>query len=276
MKIIISCLTLILATTIAFADEPGCTEAGCHQALLERENIHPVIDDGCASCHEGGENHPDAIGREFVLNESMPGLCLQCHEIPLDLVRTHQPVRDGKCTQCHSPHASDYSSLLISSQPGLCVNCHSGSKDKIDFRKKLSAKNEIHPPIEDGCTSCHNPHGSEFNKLLADAYPDGHYFDGSSESVNICFGCHDSAIMEQEDASTGFRDGETNLHSLHLAGDKGRSCGNCHDVHASPLTHFIAEKVKFGDWQMPLTFVENENGGSCTPGCHTKLVYNRE
>ena len=74
---------------------------------------------------------------------------------------------------------------------------------------------------------------------------------------------------------TNFRNGEKNLHYLHINGIKGRSCILCHDVHASNNEHLIADKVPFESWWMNLNYKTLENGGSCQPGCHKEKKYTR-
>jgi hypothetical protein len=49
----------------------------------------------------------------------------------------------------------------------------------------------------------------------------------------------------------------------------------CHAIHASRLPKLMAEKVSFGDWEMPVNFIITDQGGQCTPGCHAKATYDR-
>ena len=37
----------------------------------------------------------------------------------------------------------------------------------------------------------------------------------------------------------------------------------------------MADKVSFGDWEMPVNFIPTNNGGQCTPGCHAQVTYDR-
>ncbi len=95
----------------------------------------------------------------------------------------------------------------------------------------------------------------------------------------LCFTCHDRDLLRYPDTSfaTGFRDGERNLHFLHVNNaQKGRSCALCHELHGGTNDVLIAESVTFGSWQLPLKFVKSDNGGSCAPGCHRPAVYDRK
>ena len=83
--------------------------------------------------------------------------------------------------------------------------------------------------------------------------------------------------VERTRTLTKFRDGNQNLHFLHVNKDKrGRTCRACHDLHASPEPLHIRERVQFGNWLMPIHFEKNETGGSCHPGCHAIEKYDRD
>lgn len=84
-------------------------------------------------------------------------------------------------------------------------------------------------------------------------------------------------MSKRSRTATGFRDGDRNLHYLHVNRQKkGRSCRACHDMHASTQPFQLRERVKFGRWLMPLNFKKTETGGSCSTGCHKLRVYDRE
>jgi predicted CXXCH cytochrome family protein len=96
---------------------------------------------------------------------------------------------------------------------------------------------------------------------------------------SLCFDCHDRDLLRYADTSfaTNFRDGERNLHFLHVNDpQKGRSCTLCHAIHGADNPTLIAASVPFGQWQLPLKFVKTATGGSCSPGCHKPYAYDRE
>ena len=104
------------------------------------------------------------------------------------------------------------------------------------------------------------------------------YTSFDKSKYELCFRCHESTLVTEERTRTltGFRDGERNLHFVHV--DKvprGRTCGLCHQMHASKLPKQIAVTVRFGDWDLPIGFNKTENGGSCSPGCHSPKNYER-
>ena len=75
---------------------------------------------------------------------------------------------------------------------------------------------------------------------------------------------------------TGFRDGDQNLHFLHVnRTEKGRTCRACHEAHSSTVPKHLRETVPFGDWQMPVGYTQTADGGRCAPGCHLPKTYSR-
>ena len=80
------------------------------------------------------------------------------------------------------------------------------------------------------------------------------------------------------DRQDGFRDGDLNLHWVHVNREKGRTCRACHEVHASSNPFHIRDSVPFGrdKWELPINYEINDTGGSCAPGCHSAQIYSRE
>jgi predicted CXXCH cytochrome family protein len=76
---------------------------------------------------------------------------------------------------------------------------------------------------------------------------------------------------------TRFRDGESNLHYVHVNQEKGRTCRACHEVHASKRPFHVRESVPFGSkgWLLEINFEALPDGGRCAPGCHEAKSYAR-
>ncbi len=262
----------------------------CHDQIQEQfqefSNLHAPVEDDCFGCHLP-HNAPAA----FLLFDEDPQLCYNCHDgVESDLAQksfVHTPLKNEvKCLECHSPHGSQHAALLVAEQPQVCYDCHSKTKKTNDefktkkesIQSKLSNKKNVHSPAADGeCGSCHNPHASDTYSQLSLPFPEKNYADGRVESFALCFECHDSDLLEKpaSTSATNFRNGEQNLHYLHINKEKGRSCKTCHDLHASDNQFLIANKVLFGKWEMPINFHRNDSGGSCLPGCHEKQIYER-
>ena len=65
-------------------------------------------------------------------------------------------------------------------------------------------------------------------------FPAGEYAAYSDKEYALCFTCHKRDLLQFPDTSfaTDFRDGERNLHYLHVnKSEKGRSCRMCHNIH---------------------------------------------
>ena len=262
---------------------------GCHEELKElidtAEHVHDPADDDCIDCHD-----PHSGPFPNMLRADGRKLCLECHEEIVNLAETspvdHHPTTSGdECLSCHSPHASNHAPILRKPERDLCLECHdqrmeSGDDMLIDMASHLNDNKVWHKPVsEDGCSGCHRPHGSKNFRLLKKPFPSSFYSKFSIADYGLCFSCHEKemATVETSKTVTRFRDGNRNLHFLHVNKERrGRSCRACHAVHASRQPLHISERVPFGRWQMPINFKKSEEGGSCAPGCHKRARYSRD
>jgi len=268
------------------SEEHKCID--CHSDLIESKIIHGPASQSCENCHHVDiKEHTENGARGLNLVKEVPDLCYTCHgdfKKDLDaLPILHLAIKnENSCSACHSPHSSDDKKLLVSEQKKLCLSCHNkdvtatGEK-AVNIKMLLANSKVIHPPVEKGCVFCHQPHASSNNYLLISAFPKGNYAPAVRDTFALCWECHDSDLLElaKTDAATNFRDGERNLHFVHMNGKKSRSCVMCHNVHASANKHLIEDKVQFGGWALPIKYIPNDNGGSCFPGCHGEKTYTR-
>jgi len=254
----------------------------CHDGISDDKKAkyqHAPFDD-CSNCHN---SHSSKYN--FLLTSSREEICFTCHDDIAsnmkDAKYVHDIVTDEKgCNNCHSPHASNYTKLLVKENNDLCFSCHNEEiktekKTIENIGNKIKADKFIHAPVESGCNECHDPHTSSYISLLKDMYPEKDYAEAKSENFQLCFNCHDPEIINENSEATNFRNGEQNLHFVHINGPKGRKCSICHDVHASNNDHLVKDRTKFGTWDMPLNYIRKEDGGSCRTGCHTELSYSR-
>jgi len=262
--------------------QPECTE--CHEQLVKREYMHYPVDDDCSNCHEStGASHPMGDSAGFRLMDQVPALCYYCHEERGESAFTHLPVEEGECLGCHDIHGSSKPSLLRSPDPGLCLSCHNrdirdDSSNTINISRLVTGKMIAHTAISGGgCMTCHQAHGSGFREILVDQFPSENYLPAKTENFALCFLCHNTGLLDEEEtgSETNFRDGRKNLHWLHMNGERGRNCRMCHNIHGSPQPFLVEETVGFGNWEMRLNFIPTQQGGSCLPGCHGKLMYLR-
>ena len=154
---------------------------GCHEDKLAAfdRTPHAGMTDGCVTCHKGGEDHlkgrmdgKDTPGPKLTAMAAADAnaVCQTCHE------KSHNPAwlgsaharRGVRCTDCHSVHEpkSPQHQLKTASDPETCYACHPAIRAQ-ELRTS-------HHPVREGlmsCTSCHNPHGSNHDKLLVSQQP---------------------------------------------------------------------------------------------------------
>jgi DmsE family decaheme c-type cytochrome len=137
---------------------------------------------------------------------------------------SHHPVREGKmgCASCHNPHDGAQPKMLkADSVNELCYTCHAEKRGPFLFE---------HAPVREDCTSCHEPHGTNHKRLLAQKLP------------NLCWNCHltgsghfgsgDNLSTElgARVAPAGAPSGYPTVNSRFVE----KSCKNCHvNLHGS-------------------------------------------
>jgi len=262
---------------------------GCHVDMAEQlaasNDVHPPVASDCTLCHD-----PHSGPEPRMVASKGRRLCEACHDTVTNAADQaavkHAPVEapDG-CPRCHQPHASNAAPLLKQAEMDLCLSCHNRplpdtSPELANMKALLASNRNWHGPITEGsCVGCHEVHGSQHFRLLAEPYPARFYSPFATENYALCFECHEaSAVTEQYTTSlTGFRDGDLNLHYVHVRKEhRGRTCRACHEVHASSQPLHIRDSVPYGSWSLPIGFQRDEKGGSCSPGCHEPLPYQRD
>jgi predicted CXXCH cytochrome family protein len=189
-----SCSTL-QRTVFAPPEIPGAHYAGnkacvdCHADILRRFPGSPHArvyfqttatgdQTGCESCHGPGSKHIESGEHKFIINPGKdPVSCFQCHlEVRAEFnLPQHHPVIEGKmnCVQCHDPHGDDIfkpaGGLAMARLNESCAQCHREQTRPVVFE---------HEAMREGCTTCHNPHGSINRKMLIDS------------DSNLCLRCH--------------------------------------------------------------------------------------
>jgi predicted CXXCH cytochrome family protein len=245
---------------------------------------HRALATGCTDCHS-----PHTSDQRFELKSPVPSLCSQCHEKTFRGQEAaevkHSPFTESpSCLNCHNPHLSQNDHLLNSDDMNTCLSCHDepikvGQYELARIGQMLLANPMHHGPIQSKeCSECHKPHGSSNFRLLTDEYPKESYTPFLESKYQLCFRCHEPTLAEEErtTTATGFRNGDRNLHFVHVNQvPTGRNCRLCHEVHASSLPKHMRISAPFGTWELPIGFNETEDGGSCSPGCHAMKKYER-
>jgi len=237
LSLLNSCSTFT-GTIVVPPDIPGATFAGnracydCHtnitrifpsspHARIHIEAAKMAGQAGCESCHGPGSKHIAAGGGrgKFIVNPGRdPAACFQCHlqvhaefELP-----QHHDVLQGhmNCAQCHDPHGADIfkpaGGLAMARLNESCAQCHREQTRPFVFE---------HEALREGCTVCHNPHGSINRKMLLES------------DANLCLKCHAQV------QGPGVAQGEIYIgHAPHTAYLRQGTCwsAGCHTaVHGS-------------------------------------------
>ncbi len=261
---------------VCHSDVPGQVAAAI--------DIHdPVKQNNCTGCHSphGGET-------KNLVPADEKAFCRGCHAGVFDRMSNLEfphgaMMTDASCANCHEPHTSSYSRLLAGPVEDLCLKCHNKPIEAPKGRTLSNIAQQMkdlpypHGPVTlKNCVACHRAHGSNFQSLLNKNLSDKFYA-SSEEGANVfCFDCHDERLVnEKQTLRTGFRNGEKNLHAVHVLGSKGRTCRACHHEHGTGQPRLIRINVKYGQWDMPLKFGLSATGGNCQTPCHSAYRYDR-
>jgi len=191
--LLISCVTVdraVLAPpSIAGAELVGNKECiQCHEEQVNHfgASTHAKLaikdakgnDASCEACHGPGSLHVKVGGsKATIINpRKSPETCFQCHldkRGEFSLPNTH-PVLSGKvsCVDCHNVHEGDAvkgTGTALESQNETCTKCHTAQKGPFVYE---------HGAMKEGCTACHNPHGSVNARMLV------------ARDANLCLRCH--------------------------------------------------------------------------------------
>jgi predicted CXXCH cytochrome family protein len=262
----------------------------CHGDMIGRlaeATYRHTPTSNCSGCHDAHTS-----SHAYLLEQTVRDNCASCHrfvdEQARDAAVQHEAVTDEKsCANCHDPHGSSHPALLDQREEQLCLACHNQTLKTPDGRRieniqPMLQRAFLHGPVRDGdCGACHNVHGAPYTDLLTERFPETFYTAFDLQKYELCFSCHEADLVmhERTRGLTGFRDGDLNLHYVHVhRDDRGRTCRTCHAVHGSDLPRHMAEAVPFqgSDWMMPIAFEKTDTGGRCAPGCHEPMRYNRD
>ena len=179
---------------------PGATYVGmetceaCHEKEVKEFQLstHSRISipgkdlavQGCELCHGPGSLHVDlddklkesSRDKKIINPRKDPSVCFTCH---MDkkaefMLPHHHPVLEGKmsCADCHNAHGPEvrpWSSTTLEDVNEACFKCHKDQRGPFVFE---------HEALREGCTTCHQVHGSISDKMLV------------ARDSNLCLRCH--------------------------------------------------------------------------------------
>ena len=128
-----------------------------HSRIQWEGSTHDFNEVGCASCHDVHRGHDRVLAER-----EQAEVCYECHLHQRGQFEqfSHHPVREGQmvCSDCHSPHATSGSELLVkASMREGCTECHAEKRGPFLWE---------HAPAAEDCGLCHRPHGSGQPALL--------------------------------------------------------------------------------------------------------------
>ncbi len=124
---------------------------------------------------------------------------------------SHAPFDVGECMLCHvGGDTKNPGPIRTASANEICLACHE------EIKRRMTTAAQTHAAAQENCVDCHNPHNSEFPKLLIKPPP------------ALCFDCHRD--IEKVATQSPVKHGA-------LADE--RSCLNCHDPHAADVEHLL-------------------------------------
>ncbi|WP_456382451.1 cytochrome c3 family protein [Persephonella sp.] len=183
----------------------------------------------CAICHQVDE-HGKVIkkGKKYPLTKGrVDELCYSCHKERYVKKYDHKPVKKGECLKCHDPHQSDTPKLLTAKTvPLLCVKCHGPQEaKKLKIKKVVDINVKYkHKPVDKNCLECHDPHTSDYKKLL---------ITGLDWKMDFCLDCHskvkDPKVRKKIDLTNWIKTVKVKHDAVY---DKDE-CANCHNIHGS-------------------------------------------
>ncbi len=190
------------------ASSDGCLT--CHgrreNHFSARQGIHRLGEIGCIDCH-----NPHSAA-DAMLRAEGAALCSECHQAVtarFTMPRSHPMADNGPgCVSCHNPHDGRRSHpSRIATE--VCGRCH--------FEKTGPFLYGHDTTLVDGCSTCHEVHGSTGRHLLVE-----------ETQVNLCYSCHGAGVTPGWHSARRFL---------------GEKCTACHTaIHGSNTSQYFLEE----------------------------------
>ncbi|MCK5125518.1 MAG: cytochrome c3 family protein [candidate division Zixibacteria bacterium] len=190
--------------------------SNCHKPHVGMDNygfdVHSELELNCSNCHKVHGGHSG------LLLSKKAEFCLKCHEEMKNPFsrRSMHPVNQQTitCLSCHSMTKRKDMSTGFEFER-VCQDCHPQQAGPFPFEHEAANAYAVEG---NGCLSCHDPHGSENDKLL------------KQSGEELCSSCHMTPP------------GHLNLPALHGPIRDIENCVACHSaVHGSFTSHKLLD-----------------------------------
>ncbi len=180
----------------------------CHRNIARQFNMpvkmKPFSEGRCPKCHNP---HASNFRKLWQAGPDAEDLCFKCHDgsgskydVKQFKKKKHQmkPYKEGKCLDCHRPHAS-IAPWLWKIKPEyverfqkegsfwFCLQCHTNYQKTYPFimhSQVINMDSPFQPRAGKGmCINCHVPHGSDNFGLVY------------KEIISLCTTCHKSGVF---------------------------------------------------------------------------------
>jgi DmsE family decaheme c-type cytochrome len=138
----------------------------CHSLAFEADGLqHQHLRSGlrCTECHAV---HGTGIERAL-LRQPPTATCTACHASVAAEMRqvSHHPILDGRldCATCHVRSIEATGARAPRGVNGQCLTCHAEHDVLVRFEHVPASEVALEG---EGCTTCHDPHGSPHERLL--------------------------------------------------------------------------------------------------------------
>lgn len=143
-----------------------------------------------------------------------------------------------------------------------------------DYPEGLGSRQVVFQILAGSTVDARVDHVDSFARLPAE-----YFMPYRTEKYSACFECHSAelSLTESTREVTEFRNGDHNLHFLHVNKEKGRSCKSCHTTETEARQEkLMRDWVPFGKThKLPVKFTKTATGGGCVVGCHKPKDYDR-
>lgn len=161
-------------------------------------SAHAKASMDCTSCHSVHKKTKHALLKGHPMKT-----CYSCHADVFDKFKLNERHKTMECSACHDPHKPEARGRLGGFKQQACFKCHTDKEGPFLYE---------HAAVKvEGCTACHDVHGSVNRHMLND-----------QSVTQLCYGCH------------------TVVPGWHSRFTAESNCANCHiGIHGSNFSRML-------------------------------------